>query len=148
MRKILFPCVLLCFLAAAAGPEVVSAGVDPLASPTPGPMERIAAPENSGVNPDAVLSEGDLADSLPSDSFDPIGITLPPFLDSPNYLKLETQSGGQQDSDSFLNRNFDEIVCGSASLAQAIIMHSEGAGGKKIDDIVVMNKGNLPLIIR
>ena len=54
-------------MAAVAGPSLVSAEGDPLASPTPLPPERVTAPEIFGVNPKVVLSEGNQGETLPSD---------------------------------------------------------------------------------
>ena len=106
-KKILFPCILFLLLAAAAGPQVVSAGVDPLASPTPRPTERTTAPVISGVNPDAVLSEGNQRDGLPSDSFDPAGILLPNLVDFPLYVDLKSLSASPIPSYADISRNFD-----------------------------------------
>jgi hypothetical protein len=94
-KTVLFLCILFCLLAAAAGPKVVSAGVEPLASPTPRPTERITAPVISGVNPDAVLSEGNLGDTHPSGSFIPVGISLPVLVDPPkdSFYILDIETG-------------------------------------------------------
>jgi len=107
-------------LAAAVGPKVVSAGVDPLASPTPRPTERITAPVISGVNPDAVLSEGNLGDNLPSGSFDPVGIALPAGIDPPLYVELISQSASHDNALFDLSRNVEDVNCGPASLSQAL----------------------------
>lgn len=119
-KKLLFPCILFLLLAALAGPQVVSAGVDPLASPTPHPTERITAPVISGVNPDAVLSEGNLADSVPSDSFFPAAVWIPAMVDPPNYVELESQKAAQDISLADFSGSFDDVNCGPASLAQAL----------------------------
>lgn len=114
---------------AAADPKVVSAGVDPLASPTPRPTERITAPVISGVNPDVVLSEGNLGDTHPSGSFVPIGISLPALMDPPTYVDLESQSDSQVIPPPNLSRKINNVNCGPASLAQALkILDPEGKG--------------------
>jgi len=126
-KKILFLCVLFLLLAAAAGPRVVSAGVDPLASPTPRPTERITAPVITGVNPDAVLSEGNLADSLPSGSFVPAGISLPVLVDPPIYVELKSQPTTQYNTFSDSSKSEINVNCGPAALAQSLrILDPEG----------------------
>ena len=119
-KKVLFLCILFCLLAAAAGPKVVSAGVDSLASPTPRPTERITAPVISGVNPDAVLSEGNLGDTHPSGSFIPSGISLPVLVDPPLYVDLKSQPATQANLLLDQPRNINHVNCGPASLAQAL----------------------------
>jgi len=126
-KKVLFLCILFCLLAAAAGPKVVSAGVDPLASPTPRPTERITAPVISGVNPDALLSEGNLGDTHPSGSFIPVGISLPILVDPPLYVDLKSQPATQANLILDQPRNINDVNCGPASLAQALqILDPEG----------------------
>jgi len=127
IKKALFLSILLCLLAAAAGPKVVSAGVDSLASPTPRPTEWITAPVISGVNPDAVLSEGKLGDSHPSDSFVPLGISLPVLVDPPLYVDLKSQPATKANVLLDQSRNKNDVNCGPASLTQALqILDPEG----------------------
>ncbi|MCK5794904.1 MAG: C39 family peptidase, partial [Anaerolineales bacterium] len=119
-KKILFVGVLVCLLVAAAGPNVVSAEVDSLASPTPRPTERITAPVISGVNPDAVLSEGNLGESHPSGSFLPGLILLPVPMDPPAFVELESQSGSKESPAETLTGDFENVNCGPAALALAM----------------------------
>ena len=58
-------------IAAVFDAQVVLAGVDPLASPTPQPTKRIAAPVIIGINPVVQLSEGNQGDTHPSDNLLP-----------------------------------------------------------------------------
>ena len=106
-KRVIFLVVFVFVMVAAAGPDVAVAGVDPLASPTPRPTERITAPVISGVNPDAVLSEGNQRDGLPSDSFDPAGILLPNLVDFPLYVDLKSLSASPIPSYADISRNFD-----------------------------------------
>ena len=67
IKKCYLVASLLLLMAAVAGPSLVSAEGDSLASPTPLPLERVTAPEIFGVNPNVVLSEGNQGETLPSD---------------------------------------------------------------------------------
>ena len=68
-RRIVCQGLFIFVMVAAAVPDVVAAGVDPLASPTPQPTSRIAAPEIIGINPVVAMSEGNQGDTHPSDIF-------------------------------------------------------------------------------
>jgi ribosomal protein S7 len=118
-KKLLFLGVLV-WLLAAAGPEVASAGVDPLASPTPRPTERITAPVISGINPDVVLSEGIQGDTHPSDSFNPMEIELPLLVQPPDYIDLDSQPASNLFPLSSPARNFNDVNCGPQALSQAL----------------------------
>ena len=119
-KKILFPCILFLLLAAAAGPDVVLAGVDPYASPTPQPTGRITAPVISGINPDAVLSEGSLGKAHPSDSFSQVGFSLPVLMDPPPFVALEPTSSDQESRDHIHGRDYSDVNCGPTALAYAL----------------------------
>jgi len=67
IKKCYLVASILLLMAAVAGPSLVSAEGDLLASPTPLPPDRVTAPEISGVNPDVVMSEGNQGETLPSD---------------------------------------------------------------------------------
>ncbi len=121
-KKILFPCILFLLLAAAAGPDLVFAGVDPLASPTPQPTGWITAPVISGINPDVVLSEGNVGETHPSDSFSPVDISLPVLLDSPPFVALEPHTSEQVIVDNTPARDFSDVNCGPSALAHALYM--------------------------
>lgn len=91
-KKLFWGCVLVLLMAAAAGPLVCSAEGDPLASPTPRPTMRVAAPEISGVNLEIVKPEGDEGEITPSGGFAgqfPLGGTTPGL---PSYLELAPQA--------------------------------------------------------
>lgn len=81
--------VLLLLMAAVAGPSLVSAEGDSLASPTPLPPERVTAPEIFGVNPDVVLSEGNQGETHPSDILSAFEIQLPYLVNLPEYVQLK-----------------------------------------------------------
>jgi hypothetical protein len=68
-KKVLLSGIFDLFMAAAANPEGVSAGVDPLASPTLQSTDRIVAPEIIGFIPMILVSEGYQGDTQPSDIF-------------------------------------------------------------------------------
>ena len=119
-KKILLGGVLVWLLAAAAGPNVVSAEVDSLASPTPRPTERITAPVISGINPDAVLSEGSVGETHPSGSFLPGTILVPAPVDPPAFVELESQSGSKESLPKTLTGDFEDVNCGPAALALAM----------------------------
>ena len=119
-KKILFVGVLVWLLAAAAGPNVVSAGVDSLASPTPRSTERITAPVISGINPDAVLSEGKLGETHPSDSFLPGSILLPVPMDPQAFVDLESPSRSQESPSENPAGDFENVNCGPKALALAM----------------------------
>jgi len=65
--KIYLAGLVLIGMAAAAGPQRVSANGDPLASPTLQPTPRATAPGISGENPDVHRSEGEQGEITPSD---------------------------------------------------------------------------------
>jgi len=92
VKKCYLVASLLLLMAAVAGPSLVSAEGDLLASPTPLPPERVAAPEISGVNPDVVLSEGNQGETLPSDIIAAFTIQLPIYINLPEYVQLKPQS--------------------------------------------------------
>ena len=119
-KKILIPCILFLLLAAAAGPDVVFAGMDPLASPTPQPTQRITAPVISGINPDVVLSEGNVGETHPSGSFSPVDISLPVFMGSPAFVALEPQTPEQAIAVNNPGRDFSDVNCGPSALAHAL----------------------------
>ncbi len=76
-------------IAAVFDAQVVLAGVDPLASPTPQPTERIAAPVIIGINPVVQLSEGNQGDTHPSDNLLPAFRPGNDAIDLPNFVDLE-----------------------------------------------------------
>ena len=91
IKKCYLVASLLLLMAAVAGPSLVSAEGDSLASPTPLPAERVIAPEIFGVNPDVVLSEGNQGETLPSDIFAAFNIQLPLLVNLPEYVQLKPQ---------------------------------------------------------
>jgi len=91
IKKCYLVASLLLLMAAVAGPSLVSAEGDSLASPTPTPPERVTAPEIFGINPNVVLSEGNQGETLPSDIIAAFDIHLPVLVDLPDYVQLEPQ---------------------------------------------------------
>jgi len=91
IKKCYLVASLLLLMAAVAGPSLVSAEGDSLASPTPVPPERVTAPEIFGINPNVVLSEGNQGETLPSDIIAAFNIHLPVLIDLPGYVQLEPQ---------------------------------------------------------
>jgi predicted double-glycine peptidase len=89
IKKCFLVASLLLLMAAVAGPSLVSAEGDSLASPTPLPPERVTAPEISGVNPDVVLSEGNQGETHPSDILSAFEIQLPFPVNPPQYVQLK-----------------------------------------------------------
>ncbi|NQS90819.1 MAG: C39 family peptidase, partial [Chloroflexi bacterium] len=118
--------VFVLLMVAAADPSVVSAGVDPHASPTPRPTERITAPGISGVNPDVVLSEGNQGESHPSDIFIPVKNPFPITVDLPPYVQVKPQSieNFQNDGSDLAvplrSQGFGQVNCGPAALDIAL----------------------------
>ena len=136
-KKILFVGVLVWLLVAAAGPNVVSAEVDSLASPTPRPTEWITAPVISGMNPDAILSEGNQGETLPSGSLVPGSISLPVSMDSPAYVELESPSISQESSLEILAGDIENVNCGPAALVLAMeLLNPDGKNSRPNNNIM------------
>ncbi len=92
IKKCYLVASLLLLMAAVAGPSLVSAEGDHLASPTPLPPERVTAPEIFGINPNVVLSEGNQGETLPSDILPVFNTQLTFLVDLPEYVQLKPQS--------------------------------------------------------
>jgi len=125
-KKVIFLGVCFFVMVAAVGPDLVAAGVDPLASPTPQPTERIAAPEIIGINPVVAMSEGNQGESQPSDILIPNQIYLPFKIDLPGYVDLaplpdpaQVQRGIFLDVPQRL-QSAGEVSCGPAALGMAL----------------------------
>jgi len=125
-KKVIFLGVCFFVMVAAVGPEVAGAGVDPLASPTPQPTERIAAPEIIGINPVVAMSEGNQGESHPSDILIPNQIYLPFKIDLPGYVDpaplpdpAQVQRGIFLDVPQRL-QSAGEVSCGPAALGMAL----------------------------
>lgn len=125
-KRVIFLGVFIFVMVAAAGPDLVVAGVDLLASPTPRPTERIAAPEIIGINPMVAMSEGNQGDSHPSDILIPNQIYLPLNIDLPGYVDLAPfPDPAQTQGGIFLDvprrtQTAGEVSCGPAALGMAL----------------------------
>ena len=121
----------LLLLGAVTGPSLVSAEMDPLASPTPKPPERVTAPMISGVNPEVELSEGNQGVIILSDILSPLSVQIPILIDPPQYVPnkprgtfpveeslpvpLQTQKAG-------------EVTCGPQALGMVLGFKGSAAG--------------------
>ncbi len=113
-------------MAAVAGPSLVSAEGDHLASPTPLPPERVTAPEIFGVNPNVVLSEGNQGEAHPSDIIAAFDIQLPVLINLPEYVQLKPQT--IYSTRTIINslemplrtQNANEVTCGLQALGMVI----------------------------
>ncbi|MFN2282721.1 MAG: C39 family peptidase, partial [Anaerolineales bacterium] len=124
LRKIILVGTVLFGMAAAAGPLQVSAGGDPLASPTPQPTQRITAPVISGVNPEVYLSEGEQGDITPSDIPEPLALGFSDPVPAPVYKELEPLRLAVP-----FQAQEGDVDCGPASLAMALTYLNQREGG-------------------
>jgi len=125
-KRVIFLGVFIIVMVAVAGPDLVAAGVDPLASPTPRPTERIAAPEIIGINPMVAMSEGNQGDSHPSDILISDQIYFPLNVDLPEYVDLAPLSDPAHEELGILldvpqrPQSAGEVSCGPAALGMAL----------------------------
>ncbi|MFV1948902.1 MAG: C39 family peptidase [Anaerolineales bacterium] len=125
-KKVIFLGVCFFVMVAAVGPEVAAAGVDPLASPTPQPTSRIAAPEIIGINPVVALSEGNQGESHPSDILIPNQIYIPFKIDLPGYVDpAPLPDPAHEGQGIYLDvpqrtQSTGEVSCGPAALGMAL----------------------------
>ncbi len=126
LKRGIFIWIFFFVMVAAAGPELVAAGMDSLASPTPRPTERIAAPEIIGINPVVAMSEGNQGDSHPSDIFIsgqgsyPFNIDLPGYADLAPLPDPALVQGGIYLDVPQRNQTVGEVSCGPAALGMAL----------------------------
>ena len=121
----------LLFLGAVAGPSLVSAEMDPLASPTPKPPERVTAPVIFGVNPEVELSEGNQGVIILSDILSPLSVQIPILIDPPQYVPNKPRGTflvGESLPVPLQTQKAGEVTCGPQALGMVLGFKGSAAG--------------------